>query len=88
MIDEYSIKIGGQGQEVRTRDDFLCCNMCISTELTMNTTNMSHGIVFNKDGVVIEYCCNTCGAKQTLCLFNDNVGRPQLTARINWVTKD
>jgi hypothetical protein len=84
MIDEYYMDMFGQ--VVRTDNDFLCCNRCKSIELTMDTTTMSHGLVFDKDGVIVKYNCNSCGANLILALFNDNVGKSQLTARINWVT--
>ena len=58
-----------------------------TTELTMNTTSMSHGIVQDVDGVVCEFTCNKCGTELALALYNDDVGNPQLTTRINWVQK-
>jgi len=82
MIDEYQ-----ENGLVCTSDDFLRCRECRSTELTMNTTSMSHGIVHDKDGVVCEFTCNKCRTELTLALYNHDVGNSQLTARINWVQK-
>tara|TARA_R110000824_G_scaffold63208_9_gene166519 strand:+ start:1913 stop:2317 length:405 start_codon:yes stop_codon:yes gene_type:complete len=82
MIDEYD-----ESGHVGTSEDFLRCQKCRSTELTMNTTSMSHGIVQDVDGVVCEFTCNKCGTELALALYNDDVGNPQLTTRINWVQK-
>ena len=92
MIDEYDMEIGigRQGHynaDVRTNDGFLCCNKCGSVELTMNTTSMSHGIVFTQDGIIAEFTCNSCRAKLILALSNRDIGKPQLTASARWVTK-
>ena len=53
----------------------------------MNTTNMSHGIVHDKDGVIMEFNCNNCSHLAILSIGNADVGNPQLIARINWVQK-
>jgi hypothetical protein len=86
MLDKYELTYGYTGL-VRTNDDFLRCPNCDSVELHMNTTNMSHGIVHNKDGVIIEFNCNSCSHLAILSIGNADVGRPQLIARINWVQK-
>ena len=83
MIDEYITT----NKMVTINSDFLRCSKCGSSELTMNTTSMSHGLVHDEDGVIIEYNCNKCDTELTLALFNGSVGNPQLTARINWVHK-
>ena len=86
MIDEYELTHGYTGL-VKTRDDFLCCPKCDSGNLHMNTTNMSHGIVHDKDGVIMEFNCNNCSHLAILSIGNADVGNPQLIARINWVQK-
>ncbi len=91
MIDEYDMEIGygklGHNADLVTRDGFPCCNKCGSVELTMNTTSMSHGIVYTQSGVIVEFTCNSCRAELTLALCNQDVGKPQLTASARWVTK-
>ena len=91
MIDEYELENGygavTHNQNVSVKDDFLCCPKCDSVELTMDTTSMSHGIVHDSNGIIAEFTCNGCRAQITLALFNGDVGRPQLTARVNWVNK-
>tara|TARA_R100000315_G_C5113133_1_gene64622 strand:- start:77 stop:481 length:405 start_codon:yes stop_codon:yes gene_type:complete len=82
MIDEYE-----EDGLVSTSDDFLRCPKCTSINLHMNTTNMSHGIVHDKDGVIMEFCCADCSHLAILSIGNADVGNPQLTARINWVRK-
>tara|TARA_R110000796_G_scaffold27391_1_gene75589 strand:- start:63 stop:521 length:459 start_codon:yes stop_codon:yes gene_type:complete len=91
MLDEYTLKSGygltGHNANVNTKDDFLRCPKCDSSELTMDTTSMSHGIVHDKNGIISEFTCNSCKTQLTLGLFNYDVGLPQLTARINWMEK-
>jgi len=82
LIDEYE-----EDGLVATSDDFLRCPKCKSVNLYMNTTNMSHGIVHGKDGVVMEFSCTNCLHPAILSIGNADVGNPQLTARINWVRK-
>lgn len=75
---------------LRVNDEFLRCPRCGETSLTMDTSNMevSHGIVPTKHGAIIPYCCASCGGRSLLGLMNENCGRPQLVARINWVRPD
>tara|TARA_R110001592_G_scaffold242853_3_gene503517 strand:- start:902 stop:1231 length:330 start_codon:yes stop_codon:yes gene_type:complete len=53
----------------------------------MNTTNMSHGIVYDKDGVIMEFDCIDCSHSAILAIGNGDVGKQQLIARISWVHK-
>jgi len=92
MIDEYDMEMGYgkhgfHNADLATSDGFLCCNKCGSVELTMNTTSMSHGIVFTQSGVIAEFTCNSCRAELTLALSNRDIGKPQLTASARWVIK-
>ena len=76
MIDEYELENGygavKHNQNVSVKDDFL-------------------NIIFPPRrppcGIIAEFTCNGCSAQIILALFNDDIGRPQLTARINWVNK-
>ena len=85
MIDGYSTN---STPLVTTSDDFLRCPSCRSIDLIMDTTNMSHGIVQGVDGVLMEFTCKKCSSTPVLALFNDDIGLPQLNARINWVEKE
>jgi len=82
MLDEYS-----EDGEVTINGEFLRCPKCKGGNLHMNTTNMSHGIVYNKDGVIMEFNCTNCSHSAILAIGNADVGEPQLIARINWVRK-
>tara|TARA_R110000824_G_scaffold308270_2_gene495786 strand:+ start:3739 stop:4155 length:417 start_codon:yes stop_codon:yes gene_type:complete len=82
MLDEYS-DVG----LVDTDGDFLRCPKCRGSNLHMNTTNMSHGIVYDKDGVIMEFDCIDCSHSAILAIGNGDVGKQQLIARISWVHK-
>ena len=99
MLDGYEFENGygptKHNSNVSVNDDFLCCPRCNSVELTMDATFISHRsedvgdlVVYDNNGVIAEFTCNICTAQITLALFNDDVGRPQPTARINWVHKE
>ena len=83
--DGYNVVMGTGKQEVRVKDDFLCCPECESIQLYMGTTPFE--IVQNTHSVVIQLTCNECSTKSELALFNDHVGLDKLVTRINWVQK-
>ena len=83
--DGYNVVMGTGKQEVRVKDDFLCCPECKSIQLYMGTTPFE--IVQNTHSVVIQLTCNECSTKSELALFNDHVGLDKLVTRINWVEK-
>ena len=84
MSDEYYMDM--RQQVVRTRDDFIHCPICKSLQLSMGKVSMPNKI-HGRDGVVIEFTCKECSSELSLGLFNDDIGLPELNARINWVEK-
>ena len=87
MNDEYYMAMDtAREQNVRTRDDFIHCPNCKSLQLSMGKVSMPNKI-HGRDGVVIEFTCKECSSELSLGLFNDDIGLPELNARINWVEK-
>ena len=82
MLDEYD-----EFGHVVINEEFLRCPKCKGSNLHMNTTNMSHGIVYDKDGVIMDFDSIGCSHSAILAIGNADVGKQQLIARINWVRK-